>query len=272
MVNKELKEPVDKYSLMFPKNHSLMEELGSDICLEMVTIPGGQFLMGSSEDSLQAYDNEKPQHLVKLKPFLMSKYLITQAQWQAVASLNSVDFPLNSQPSRNCGADHPVEQVSWYEAVEFCERLSKQTKRKYRLPSEAEWEYACRARTTTPFSCGEKLPSNLANCHEKTLPSKLIAGTTPVGAFGFSNGFDLYDMHGNVYEWCLDYWHDDYDGALTDGSAWLSLNETQERVIRGGFWHSYPQHCRCAYRDSFEPNQKSSTIGFRIVCEISVDC
>ena len=108
-------------------NSSFIQKLSSDICLAIVNIPGGQFLMGSSQEDLQAYENEKPQHLVTIQPFFMSKYLITQEQWQAIASLSPVNFQLNPQPSKYRGVDHPVEQISWFEAVEFCDRLSRNT-------------------------------------------------------------------------------------------------------------------------------------------------
>ena len=152
--------------------------------------------------------------------------------------------------------------------MEFCDRLSRETNKNYRLPSEAEWEYACRAETMTSFYYGEKLSQDLVNHRGTILKNKLVEGTIPVGVIGIANTFGLYDMHGNLYEWCLDYWHNNYDGAPTDGSAWLSDHLTEERIIRGGFWYSYPKHCRSAYRDSCEPERRSSTIGLRVVCDI----
>ncbi|OKH25692.1 hypothetical protein NIES593_04265 [Hydrococcus rivularis NIES-593] len=245
------------------------EELGNQIVLEMVSIPEGSFMMGSPESEVEAYDSEKPQHQVTVKPFFMGKYPVTQAQWQAIAALDPVELTLNPEPAKYKGADRPVEKVSWYEAVEFCWRLSRLTGRIYRLPSEAEWEYACRAGTNSRFHFGRRLPKNLVNCYGSLSMQGYEKGTTPVGIFGVANAFGLYDMHGNVYEWCADCWHDDYEGAPTDGSAWLSEDEEgEDRVIRGGFWLSYPRHCRSAFRDCCEPDLRSSTVGFRVVCEI----
>ncbi|MBF2020901.1 MAG: formylglycine-generating enzyme family protein [Hydrococcus sp. C42_A2020_068] len=244
------------------------EELGNGVVLEMVAIPAGIYAMGSPDDEIERYDNERPQHWVAIEPFFMSKYPITQAQWQAVATLDPVELPLIPNPSKFKGADRPVEKVSWYEAVEFCRRLSKLYSKNYRLPTEAEWEYACRAGTITPFHFGKRLPQHLANTHGSQLRSKKVEGTTPVGAFGVANAFGLYDMHGNVYEWCLDLWHDDYEGAPADGSAWLIAEDREGlRVIRGGFWLSHPKHCCSAYRDCCEPDSRSSVVGLRVVCE-----
>ncbi|NER31854.1 MAG: formylglycine-generating enzyme family protein, partial [Symploca sp. SIO1C4] len=139
------------------------EDLGSNTVMEMVWIPGGTFLMGSTETEIGQRKNEIPQHSVTVQPFLMSKYPINQLQWKAVASLPKVHRDLEINPSHFKDADRPVEQVSWHDAVEFCARLSSKTEHEYRLPTEAEWEYACRAGTTTPFHFGETITPNLAN-------------------------------------------------------------------------------------------------------------
>src|SRR4028119_1326205 len=139
------------------------EDLGKGIALEMVLIPGGTFLMGSPADELERKSSEEPQHQVTLKLFFIGKYSVTQAQWKAVADLPQVNTKLDPDPSRFKGENRPVERVSWYDAVEFCDRLSQKTGRQYRLPSEAEWEYACRAGTTTPFHFGETITPALAN-------------------------------------------------------------------------------------------------------------
>ncbi|WP_226586322.1 formylglycine-generating enzyme family protein, partial [Microseira wollei] len=139
------------------------EDLGNNISLEMVAIPGGTFLMGSPETEAERYEYEEPQHLVSVPSFFMGKYQITQAQWQAVAALPKINRDLESDPSYFKGENRPVENVSWLDAVEFCARLSQKTKREYRLPSEAEWEYACRAGTTTPFHFGETITPDLVN-------------------------------------------------------------------------------------------------------------
>jgi formylglycine-generating enzyme required for sulfatase activity len=207
------------------------------IKLDLVLIPGGTFIMGSPEDELGRWDDEGPQHEVHIRPFLMGRYPITQAQWKAIADRTDlkVNTDLEPDPSEFKGDDHPVEQVSWYEAVEFCDRLSRLTSHTYRLPTEAEWEYACRANTETPFHFGETITTDLANyCGEddkndpEEYPGHYGRGpkgvyrktTTPVNHFHpLANAFGLCDMHGNVWEWCLDHWHDNYEGAPTDGSC-----------------------------------------------------
>ncbi len=217
-----------------------VEDLGDGISLEMVEIPGGEFWMGASEGEEGSYKNEYPQHKVKVSPFLIGKYPVTQAPWRAVASLPEIERELVSEPSYYKGDDLPVECISWYDAIEFCQRLSRATGREYRLPSEAEWEYACRAGTTTPFHFGETITPDLAN-YIKSARGK----TTPVGRFQVANSFGLYDMHGNVWEWCADHWHDNYEGAPEDGKPWLrrmgffSKKENQERVLRGGSWNDH---------------------------------
>jgi formylglycine-generating enzyme required for sulfatase activity len=250
-----------------------IEDLGDGIGLEMVLIPGGSFLMGSPEDELERYDRESPQHSVTIQPFCLGKYPVTQAQWKAVASLPQVNRELDPDPSRFKGENRPVERVSWYDAVEFCDRLSQKTGRQYRLPSEAEWEYACRAGTTTPFHFGETISTDLANYHgEYTYGagSKRVhrKETTPVGSFGVANAFGLYDMHGNVWEWCADQWHGNYEGAPTDGSAWLDDNDNdyQRRVLRGGSWSDDPSYCRSAFRYTHLAGSRFNPIGFRVVC------
>jgi formylglycine-generating enzyme required for sulfatase activity len=246
------------------------EDLGNGVTLDMVAIPGGTFLMGSPETEEGYSTDESPQHQVTVQPFFMGKYPITQTQWQAVAHLPQVNRELNPDPSYFKGANRPVEQVSWYECVEYVERLSQYTGRDYRLPSEAEWEYACRAGTTTPFHFGEIIVTDLANYDGKTTDDGGVNGksfkkTTPVGSFQVANAFGLYDMHGNVWEWCADYWHSQYYNAPSDGKAWLSDNEKKFRVLRGGSWSHYPWYCRCANRFWSPPAPKNNGIGFRVV-------
>jgi formylglycine-generating enzyme required for sulfatase activity len=216
----------------------------------------------------------------------MGKYPVTQGQWRAIASRTDLKEKEDLDPDPSefkepyKGIDRwqrPVEKVTWYQAVEFCERLSKLTGRKYRLPSEAEWEYACRAGTTTPFYFGETINTDLANYRgtdneERNWPGSYGDGpkgeykkqTTPVGQFP-ANAFGLYDMHGNVWEWCADDWHDNYENAPTDGSAWVDSNSDTE--LRGGSWFNDPNNCRSAIRDGyFRRDRLNIFIGFRIVC------
>ncbi|OAD22617.1 serine/threonine protein kinase, partial [Candidatus Thiomargarita nelsonii] len=185
------------------------------VAIEMVYVPGGTFLMGSPETEEGKYDDEGPQHQVTIAPFYMSKYPVTQAQWQAV---------MGNNPSEFKGENRPVEQVSWDDAVAFCQKLSEITGKDYRLPSEAQWEYACRAGTTTPFYFGETITTDLANYDGHFNYASEPEGTyreetTSVGIFP-PNAFGLYDMHGNLWEWCADPWHHNYQGAPSDGSVW----------------------------------------------------
>ncbi|MGK7873464.1 MAG: formylglycine-generating enzyme family protein [Xenococcaceae cyanobacterium] len=250
----------------------LSEDLGGSVILEMVSIPGGKFLMGSSNSEPERWPREGPQNAVTVKPFFMGKYPVTQAQWEVVAALTQVKRPLDPNPSSFKGANRPVENVSWHDAVEFCSRLSKKTGREYRLPSEAEWEYACRAGTTTPFYFGKTITSDLANYDGDRIygtgpQGKFREQTTPVGSFQVANAFGLYDMHGNVEEWCADRWHENYEGAPSDGSAWLSHIENQSRVLRGGSWLLVPSYCRSAYRSVNGSDVRNPDSGFRVVCQ-----
>ncbi|HLP90288.1 MAG TPA: formylglycine-generating enzyme family protein [Nostocaceae cyanobacterium] len=247
------------------------EDLGNGIELEMVLIPGGSFLMGSPENEPESRDDERPQHEVTIKPFCMGKYPITQAQWQAVAQLPQVNKELELDPSRFKGAKRPIECVSWNDAVEFCARLSAYTKRPYRLPSEAEWEYACRAGTRTPFHFGETITTDLANYNGEYVYGNGSEGiyreeTTEVGSFGVANEFGLYDMHGNVWEWCQDDWHNNYEGAPTDGSAWISNETSRDKLLRGGSWLYIPVYCRSAFRGYYVAGFVDYSLGFRVVC------
>ncbi|MDJ0677875.1 MAG: SUMF1/EgtB/PvdO family nonheme iron enzyme [Calothrix sp. MO_167.B42] len=251
-----------------------MEDLGSDTLIEMVAIPGGKFWMGSPDN--QGYEKEKPQHKVEFSPFFIGKYPVTQLQWETVAKLPQIERPLKAKPSSLKGDRLPVEKVSWYDAVEFCARLSQKTGRKYRLPSEAEWEYACRAGTTTPFHFGHTITADLANYDGKFIYSSEAPGqnrkqTTPVGNFP-PNGFGLHDIHGNVWEWCADNWHDDYIGAPHDASPWVDGGNSQRSPLRGGSWLVNPMFCRSAYRFQFMlgRNYINFSIGFRVVCTLEI--
>ncbi|MCC5897194.1 MAG: formylglycine-generating enzyme family protein [Phormidium sp. BM_Day4_Bin.17] len=237
----------------------------------MVQIPGGTFLMGSPQDELDNRENEQPQHSVTIPSFFMGRYPITQAQWRMVAGYPEVERELNPDPSRFKGENRPVEKVRWQDAVEFFQRLSRQSGRSYRLPSEAEWEYACRAGTQTPFHFGETLTDELANYDATEIYGRGVTGerrgkTTEVGQFP-PNNFGLHDMHGNVWEWCQDDWHDDYKGAPEDGRAWVDDPPKNDRkVLRGGSWGNYPKSCRCAFRYDYTRDGFNDFRGFRVVC------
>ena len=244
------------------------ENLGNGVTLEMAEIPGGEFLMGSPSGEKGRVNNESPQHRVTVKPFFMGKFAITQAQYQAIMGKNL---------SRFKGDKRPVETVSWNDAKDFCQKLTQKTGRTYRLPSEAEWEYACRAGTTTPFNFGETITTDLANYDGNYTYADAPKGeyrqqTMKVGSFP-PNAFGLYDMHGNVLEWCQDTWHDNYNGAPTDGSAWIN-NENRSRMLRGGSWDYYPYFCRSASR--LDGNwavrvDYLNIVGFRVVCGVGRD-
>jgi formylglycine-generating enzyme required for sulfatase activity len=265
--------------------HYFTESLVANrVGLEMVLISGGRFLMGSSETEIGHQPTESPQHWVTVPTFFMGQTPVTQAQWEVVANMKPVDRDLSPTPSRFAGQNLPVEFISHDDAREFCARLSRHTNHSYRLPSEAEWEYACRAGSVTPFHFGETITTDLANYDgtdglDDNWSGSYGAGpkgtyrqkTTPVKTFP-ANSYGLYDMHGNVWEWCLDDWHDNYENAPNtsgrakpnDGSAWIDGNSSY-KVMRGGSWYNNPRNCRSAtrsfnYLDHFN-------IGFRVMCE-----
>jgi formylglycine-generating enzyme required for sulfatase activity len=272
------------------------EPLNETLHLDMMLIPGGTFQMGQtksektelirllgSEDYQKYYVNELPCHEVAVQLFFIGKYSVTQAQWRAVAAYEPLGKELNPDPSSFKGENRPVEQVSWDDVTEFCQRLSTKTGRKYRLPSEAEWEYACRAKTLTPFHCGETLDDDFANysAQDQELEGILHKGiygrgilgeyrkeTTEVGQFS-PNQFGLYDMHGNVLEWCEDNWHSSYKGAPNDGSAWVNFatESNSNRLLRGGSWFYTPRLCRSATRFNFVRDITFPVVGFRVCCD-----
>jgi formylglycine-generating enzyme required for sulfatase activity len=256
------------------------EPLTDDIALTMLAIPPGSFWMGSPEGEECRSGDEGPLHLVQLGGFLMGQTPITQAQWREVAGWEEREGEkwgqeLKADPSYfrtgNDGGARPVERVSWHDAMEFCSRLSQRTGRTYTLPSEAQWEYACRAGTTTPFAFGHTLTEELANYNARETYANGAKGeyrreTTPVGSFP-PNAWGLYDMHGNVWEWCLDHWHDSYEGAPGDGSAWINKDEEEgTRLLRGGSWYFDPGNCRSAFRFPAKPVNAVELVGFRVVC------
>ena len=301
-------EPLQRDHLPF----GATAERPDPLALTLVEIAAGSFLMGSPPNEPERSEDEGPQHEVTLTSFFISQTPITQAQWRQVARWQPLPAerwgrqldpePSFFQPRSNPKArgfddgrfsllagetdsdQRPVDNVSWLEAIEFCSRLSQRTGRPYTLPSEAQWEYACRAGTTTAFHFGETITPELANYDGTSTYADGPKGeyrkqTTPVGMFP-ANAWGLQDMHGNVWEWCLDHWHDSYEGAPADGSAWLNPaepnnkattekgknSEQQPRLLRGGSWLGFPRFCRSAYRVINLPGNRISSIGFRVCC------
>jgi len=229
------------------KQRKQMEAALALIAADMVTIPSGSFRMGG------AGDDEKPIHNVQIKSFKMGKYEVTQAQWKGV---------MGSNPSNFRGDNRPVEQVSWNDIQSFLGKLNKQSGKTFRLPSEAEWEYAARAGTSSKWSWGNSEGSAGSYVwYGKNSGSK----THPVGQKK-PNAFGLYDMHGNVWEWVQDNWHDSYRGAPSDGSVWSGGNG-RDRVFRGGSWGYGAVGLRSAYRSDSSPGDRYDDIGFRLVSQ-----
>jgi formylglycine-generating enzyme required for sulfatase activity len=245
--------------------HYLREDLGNGVVLEMVYIPGGTFMMGSPATEAGSRHHERPQHQVTIPTFYVGKYPITQEQWEAVMGHN---------PSKFRGAKRPVEKVSWGGVVSFCQKLSEKTGKNYNLPSEAEWEYACRAGTTTAFHFGETITPDLVNYQGYYPYAWAPKGidrreTTPVGSFP-PNGFGLYDMHGNVWELCQDRWHDNYNGAPSFGSAW-DTSGSPNKVRRGGSWDYDAVDCRAANRSYTNLGGDSNrNLGFRVAALLRI--
>ena len=223
---------------------------GNSIGMKFTLIPAGEFYMGSEE-----YDEEKPVHKVRINnPFYLATYLVTQREWKAV---------MGDNPSGFKGDDLPVEKVSWDDVQDFIKKLNeKEGLDKYRLPSEAEWEYAARAGTTTRYSFGNS-ESKLGDYawYSKNSGDK----THPVGQKK-TNSWGLYDMHGNVWEWVQDEWHINYNGAPTDGSAWES-GDGARRALRSGGWHDVAGRCRSALRIWYDQGDRSDDLGFRLLRE-----
>lgn len=242
--------------------------LGKGITMDLVGIPGGKFLMGSPANEVERGEDESPQHWVKVRPFLLGKFPVTQTQWQAIMNHNPARFT-----SPNLGnSKKPVEKVSWFDCQIFCQQLSELVDREIRLPTEAEWEYACRGKTTTPFYLGATISTEFANyngefAYDKGLEGENRQQTTDVDLFP-PNRFGLYDLHGNVAEWCADSWHNSYVNAPTDGSAWTNDNSKEPRILRGGSWLHLPGCCRSAHRLSSAANNKSDAFGFRVASSI----
>jgi formylglycine-generating enzyme required for sulfatase activity len=238
-------------------------DLGSGVTLDLAAVPAGSFQMGSRHEG--GYADERPVHPVFLSAFWLGRGLVTQAQWQSV---------MGKLPGyRFHGADLPVDNICWKEAADFCARLSKKTGQRYELPSEAQWEYACRAGTLTPFSFGETITTDFVNyVGEHTFrdepPGIYRHGPTPAGTFP-PNPWGLFDMHGNMWEFCADAWYDDYTGAPVDGSPRATGHRERGasafRAARGGSWHEIPAHCRSAIRLKVEENDRMEFYGLRVM-------
>jgi formylglycine-generating enzyme required for sulfatase activity len=234
----------------------------NSVSLIMVAIPGGTFMMGSPAHEIGRDDfAESPQQQIQIPSFFMGKYPVTQAQWRKISELEPIERELqaNPDPPYFQGNSRPVTNISWSDAIEFCNRLSRYTGRTYYLPSEAQWEYACRAGTTTPFYFGETISSRFANysgdIYAEESECLFREETTEVGSFP-PNAFGLYDMHGNVSEWCADIWQDQYN---------ISPKIDNLRPQRGGSWASMAKGCRSASRMP-ENHTKycDETFGFRV--------
>jgi formylglycine-generating enzyme required for sulfatase activity len=295
--------PVDEKGARLPTEKAtasiFTETLGSGVGLDMASIPGGSFLIGSPSYEPERRPNEGPQRSVTLDSFAIGAWPITQAQWAAVVAAHParLSHDLDPFPSFFKGRDLPVESLSWNQADEFCRRLAQISGRDYRLPTEAEWEYSCRAGSTGPFNVGPTITTDLANycgtrgavCGEsggRSVASDVYDGVAygsgaygegPVGIFRATttapgtfrpNRFGLYDMHGNVWEYCLDVASPTYADAPTDGGANLSGPQGGDRILRGGSWSHNPAICRSAYRDAIAPDNPGwqGRIGLRVVC------
>ncbi|MGV0027516.1 formylglycine-generating enzyme family protein [Phormidesmis priestleyi] len=268
--------PIPPSSLLAKRNEVLahpssllVDPIAENISLETIALPGGNFWMGSPDTEAERDMNESPHHKVVVAPCALGKFLVTQIQWRVVAALPKINRSLSLYPSNFEGDNRPVEQVSWYDVIEFCDRLSAHTGHLYRLPSEAEWEYACRAGTTTPFYFGDTLTSDQANYDGNYTYGNGLSGayrqeTTPIETFQTPNAFGLYDMHGNVWEWCADHWHENYENAPVNGQAWQDEDSGTYRILRGGAWYCLPGLCRSAQRHWNQPDTGGSGIGFRV--------
>lgn len=238
-----------------------IEDLGKGVILEMVHIPSGRFLMGAPKNELGLMEDETPQHWVETKEFFISKYPITQMQWFLVMKQGlSCQFH---------GANLPLEKVSWFQALDFCHQLSQKTRKIYHLPTEAEWEYACRASTSTPFYFGETITTDVANYdgnynYANDTKTTYQQMTMPIGIFP-PNAFGLYDMHGNVWEWTCSEYSEHYNNEFEINGLDQQQAIDKRMVVRGGSWYSSAVNCRSANRYHVASNSWDNDIGFRVV-------
>jgi formylglycine-generating enzyme required for sulfatase activity len=284
-------QPAEAWRIMRwrSRNWAHREQLAEGVALTMLRIPAGSFEMGAPETEAESMERERPVQRVTLGEFLLGQTPITQAQWRAVAqwqrleqedrelwpdSLESDPVAELKDPARFQGEQRPVVNVSWHDAMAFCQRLRLRTSKNYTLPSEAKWEYACRAGTTTPFHWGATISTELAN-YDGTIPygdgdkGEYRRQTVDVASFP-ANPWGLHDMHSNVWEWCADHWHVNYEGAPEDGRAWFDEKAKEDplknRLLRGGSWYNYPRYCRSASHYNTRPDTRNNGIGFRVCC------
>ena len=233
----------------------------------MVVIPAGRFKMGSPPDEPERSEDEGPQHEVRVEaPFAMGVYAVTFEEYDRFCDATNQAKPEDENWGRR---KRPVINVSWDDAKTYCKWLTEQSGRAYRLPSEAEWEYACRATTDTPFHFGGSILTDQANFNGQfpyhgSAKGNYRKKTVTVGSFP-PNAFGLYEMHGNVWEWCLDNWHENYQGAPNDGAPWEE-SEARHHVLRGGSWVTDAADARSAARNYYYPDARDSRFGFRVLC------
>jgi formylglycine-generating enzyme required for sulfatase activity len=244
-----------------------IEDLGNGVLLHLVKIPAGSFMMGSLKGEVDRDDDEDQHRVTFPDDFWMGQFEVTQAQYQVITGQNPATFK---------GAQNPVDSVSWDDARTFCKNISQSTGRAYRLPTEAEWEYACRAGTNTPFHYGQSITPDLVNYDGNYPYGNAAKGnyrnkTTPVGSFP-GNRWGLHDMHGNLWEWCQDEWHDSYaekpESLKQNGSiAWETTSSSSDtiRVLRGGSWLNNARNCRSANRSRFRTYDSYNLRGFRLI-------
>lgn len=247
--------------------------LADDVAFDLIAVPGARFRMGAAAGELKCGAYECAPRIVRTAPHYLARTPVTQRQWQAVARLPRVARDLALSPACFVGDEHPVECVSWHDTQEFCARLSAHTGQAFRLPSEAEWEGACRAGSRDPFHFGATLTAAHANFSAAHTYAGERAGeyrraTLPVGQFA-PNALGLQDMHGNVWEWCADHWHDDYRGAPRDQAAWVDHGNAAWRSLRGGSWADAPEKLRSASRSGYDADGLNRLIGFRVALSVS---
>jgi len=219
-----------------------------------IAVPAGQFLMGESSGDKFANDTERPAHLVHLRPFALGCFPVTVGEYQA--------FDAGHAPHDDPAL--PVVNVNWHGARAYCAWLTRTRGGSYRLPSEAEWEYACRAGSTTPFAFGAEIAPHEANFFYSESGERIGRGRRTVCGEFPANAFGLHDLHGNVCEWVDDVWHPHYTGAPDDGSSWVTSGDPARRVIRGGAWDYLPRLLRSAWRDGLGVDRRRDNVGFRI--------